>query len=122
MKERILAWYNKSKDNKDLMNQSWKKKPPAHVLFHPEELVKSQCGMVLHKEKDEIIAGCQQAFADLKKELASTKSSELEPPDNPENARYIQKCFEDLHVWMGQPDEKRKNPLNSSLDKGMFYW
>jgi eukaryotic translation initiation factor 2C len=67
MKERVIAWYNKTKGDKALKTQAWKSRLPDHILFYRDGVSESQYGMVLHEEKPQILDGCAQAFTELKK-------------------------------------------------------
>jgi eukaryotic translation initiation factor 2C len=68
MKERVLAWYNKTKKDPKLKNEPWKKRLPEHVLFYRDGVSESQYGMVLFEEKDQILDGCQEAFKELRRD------------------------------------------------------
>ena len=78
MKERVIAWYNKTKGDKALKTQAWKSRLPDHILFYRDGVSESQYGMVLHEEKDQILDGCQQAFDVVKKDK---KNNKLKPND-----------------------------------------
>jgi eukaryotic translation initiation factor 2C len=78
MKERVIAWYNKTKGDKKLKNEAWRSRLPDHILFYRDGVSESQYGMVLHEEKDQILDGCQQAFDVVKKDK---KNNKLKPND-----------------------------------------
>jgi eukaryotic translation initiation factor 2C len=73
MKERIIAWYNKTKEHRALKTASWKARLPTNVLFYRDGVSESQYGMVLDEEKDQILDGCQQAFEEVKKDSKNNK-------------------------------------------------
>jgi eukaryotic translation initiation factor 2C len=73
MKDRVIAWYNKTKGDKKLKNEAWRSRLPDHILFYRDGVSESQYGMVLHEEKDQILDGCQQAFDVVKKDHKNNK-------------------------------------------------
>jgi len=75
MKERVIAWYNKTKGDKKLKNEAWRSRLPDHILFYRDGVSESQYGMVLHEEKPQILDGCAQAFTELKKSKGNSIAS-----------------------------------------------
>jgi eukaryotic translation initiation factor 2C len=73
IKERVLAWYNKTNVDKVLKTQSWTLRLPDHILFYRDGVSESQYGMVLHEEKHQILEGCQQAFDVVKRDCKNNK-------------------------------------------------
>lgn len=76
-----MAWYNKTRKDSDLKTKSWKVRLPKHILFYRDGISESQYGMVLHEERDKILAGCQKAFNEIKKDKNSmyTKGQTWDP-------------------------------------------
>jgi eukaryotic translation initiation factor 2C len=78
MKERVMAWYARTKLDPKLKTESWKQRLPEHVLFYRDGVSESQYGMVFDEEKDQIIDGCQEAFKEVKKD---SKNNRCTPRD-----------------------------------------
>ena len=70
MKERVLAWYNKSKTVPVLKKSPWKERLPEHVLFYRDGVSESQHKMVRGSECPHIREGCQEAFKVLQQQKA----------------------------------------------------
>jgi hypothetical protein len=73
IKERVIAWYNRTKEDPTLKTASWKGRIPTHLLFYRDGVSESQYGMVLDEEKDQILDGCRQAFEEVKKDFKNNK-------------------------------------------------
>lgn len=68
-----MAWYDKTKSDRKMKTEGWKKRLPDHVLFYRDGVSESQYGMVLHEEKAQIMDGCQEAFSEVKKDAKNNR-------------------------------------------------
>lgn len=68
-----MAWYDKTKSDRNMKTAGWKKRLPDQVLFYRDGVSESQYGMILHEEKAQIMDGCQEAFNEVKKDAKNNK-------------------------------------------------
>ena len=77
MKDRVLAWYNKTKEGSS-KTAHWKHRRPNHLFFDREGVSEGQYGMVQKEETSSILGRCQRAFEEIQKDRKNNRYVNLE--------------------------------------------